>query len=102
MHSLFSLFNRLSVKISADKGMTGFLFGHYNDLMGSEVTHSNVFSEDSERIRNNRVENVFFFFFLLTLCALDLFSLRGKVTPLAQILVLHKRQKLDNYMGHVL
>lgn len=30
-------------KISADKGMTGFLFGHYNDLIGSEVTHSKVF-----------------------------------------------------------
>lgn len=82
----------MSVKISADKGMTGFLFGHYNDLMGSEVTHSNVFSEDSvcsgRRIRNNRVEN--FFFFLFTLCTLDLISLRGKVTPLAQILVLIK------------
>lgn len=33
-------------KISADKGMTGFLFGHYNDLMGSEVTHSKVPSEE--------------------------------------------------------
>lgn len=33
-------------KISADKGMTEFLFGHYNDLIGSEVTHSKVFSED--------------------------------------------------------
>ena len=33
-------------KISADKGKTGFLFGHYNDLMGSEVTHSKVPSEE--------------------------------------------------------
>lgn len=55
----------MSVKISADKGMTGFLFGHYNDLMGSEVTHSNVFSEDSgRRIRNNRMEKFFGGFFV--------------------------------------
>lgn len=32
--------------ISADKGMMEFLFGHYNDLMGSEVTHSKIFSYD--------------------------------------------------------
>lgn len=26
----------MSVKIAPDKGATGFLFGHYHDLMGSE------------------------------------------------------------------
>lgn len=30
-------------KISADKGMAEFLFGHYNDLIWSKAMHSGLF-----------------------------------------------------------
>lgn len=72
----------MSVKTSADKGVTGFLFGHYNDLMDSEVTHSNIFSEDSACFRttitNNGMEWSYVVFLCVTLCICGMFSLRGK------------------------
>ncbi len=47
-------------KISADKGTTGFLFGHYDDLIGSEATHSEVFSEDWLLWEKNQIRIRFF------------------------------------------
>ena len=54
-------------KIWADKGMTEFLFGHYDDFIWSEATHSKVFSKDltlpvGEESENNRMEKFFVFF----------------------------------------
>lgn len=72
----------MSVKISADKGVTGFLFGHYNDLMDSEATHSSISSEDSvcfrTTITNNGMEQFYAVFLCVTLCICAMFSLRDK------------------------
>lgn len=86
----------MSVKTSADKGVTGFLFGHYNDLMDSEVTHSNIFSEDSACFRttitNNEMERFYVVFLCVTLCFCGMFSLRGKDINCSSHSALYKAQ----------